>query len=106
MKVTFVKKGAAFHFCGALVLREGISYAGLEESLPLVSDVETTVGAYAKRENKLVSTSCHREESMPIVGVGTGLECAALHQTLMLQMLPLLPPSLKWNLHRVMGETP
>ncbi|KAK7361226.1 hypothetical protein VNO77_03274 [Canavalia gladiata] len=37
------------HFCGALVLREGIPYAGLEESFPPVLDAETTAGAYANR---------------------------------------------------------
>ncbi|KAK7330365.1 hypothetical protein VNO77_24557 [Canavalia gladiata] len=37
------------HFCGALVLREGSSYAGLEESLPPVSDAEAAAEAYAKR---------------------------------------------------------
>ncbi|KAK7388947.1 hypothetical protein VNO78_23776 [Psophocarpus tetragonolobus] len=37
-------------FCGALVLREGSSYAGLEESLPpLLSDAEAAAEAYAKR---------------------------------------------------------
>ncbi|KAK7265789.1 hypothetical protein RJT34_33412 [Clitoria ternatea] len=37
------------HFCGALVLREGSSYAGLEESLPPLSDAEAAAEAYAKR---------------------------------------------------------
>ncbi|ESW27310.1 hypothetical protein PHAVU_003G190700 [Phaseolus vulgaris] len=37
------------HFCGALVLREGSSYAGLEESLPLLSDADAAAEAYAKR---------------------------------------------------------
>ncbi|RDY12225.1 Activating signal cointegrator 1 [Mucuna pruriens] len=36
-------------FCGALVLREGSSYAGLEESMPPLSDVEAVAQAYAKR---------------------------------------------------------
>ncbi|KAG4930018.1 hypothetical protein JHK82_047089 [Glycine max] len=37
------------HFCGALVLREGSSYAGLEESLPPLSESEAVAEAYAKR---------------------------------------------------------
>ncbi|KAL2321985.1 hypothetical protein Fmac_026364 [Flemingia macrophylla] len=37
------------NFCGALVLREGSSYAGLEESLPILSDAEAAAEAYAKR---------------------------------------------------------
>lgn len=37
------------NFCGALVLREGSSYAGLEESLPPLSDAEAAAEAYAKR---------------------------------------------------------
>lgn len=37
------------NFCGALVLREGSSYAGLEESLPPLSEAETAAEAYAKR---------------------------------------------------------
>ncbi|XP_062168426.1 uncharacterized protein LOC133874584 [Alnus glutinosa] len=36
-------------FCGALVLREGSTYAGLDESLPLQSDAEEAAEAYAKR---------------------------------------------------------
>lgn len=37
------------HFCGSLVLREGSTYAGLEESLPPLSDAEAAAEAYAKR---------------------------------------------------------
>ncbi|KAE9609624.1 hypothetical protein Lal_00006428 [Lupinus albus] len=37
------------NFCGALVLKEGSSYAGLEESLPVLSDAEAAAEAYAKR---------------------------------------------------------
>ncbi|MED6222198.1 hypothetical protein PIB30_062088, partial [Stylosanthes scabra] len=37
------------HFCGALVLKEGSSYAGLEETLPPLSDTEAAAEAYAKR---------------------------------------------------------
>lgn len=37
------------HFCGALVLREGSSYAGLNESLPVLTDAEEAAEAYAKR---------------------------------------------------------
>lgn len=37
------------NFCGALVLKEGSSYAGLEESLPPLSDAEAAAEAYAKR---------------------------------------------------------
>lgn len=37
------------HFCGALVLREGSSYAGLDESLPVISDSEAAAEAYTKR---------------------------------------------------------
>lgn len=36
-------------FCGALVLREGSTYAGLDESLPLQSDAGEAAEAYAKR---------------------------------------------------------
>lgn len=36
-------------FCGALVLREGSTYAGLEECMPLVSDAEAAAEANAKR---------------------------------------------------------
>ncbi|XP_030937162.1 activating signal cointegrator 1 [Quercus lobata] len=36
-------------FCGSLVLKEGSTYAGLDESLPLQSDAEATAEAYAKR---------------------------------------------------------
>lgn len=36
-------------FCGALVLKEGSTYAGLDESLPLQSDTEAAAEAYAKR---------------------------------------------------------
>lgn len=36
-------------FCGVLVLKEGSSYAGLEESLPPLSDAEAAAEAYAKR---------------------------------------------------------
>ncbi|KAM5570748.1 hypothetical protein ABKV19_011405 [Rosa sericea] len=38
------------NFCGALVLREGSSYAGLDESFtPVMSDAEAAAEAYAKR---------------------------------------------------------
>lgn len=37
------------NFCGALVLREGSSYAGLDESLPLLTEAEEAAEAYAKR---------------------------------------------------------
>lgn len=37
------------HFCGALVLREGSSYAGLDESLPVISESEAAAEAYTKR---------------------------------------------------------
>lgn len=36
-------------FCGALVLREGSTYAGLDETMPLSSDAEAAAEAYAKR---------------------------------------------------------
>ncbi|KAJ6672511.1 THYROID RECEPTOR INTERACTING PROTEIN RELATED [Salix viminalis] len=36
-------------FCGALVLKEGSTYAGLEESMPPTSDAEFAAEAYAKR---------------------------------------------------------
>ncbi|CAK7343658.1 unnamed protein product [Dovyalis caffra] len=36
-------------FCGALVLKEGSTYAGLEESVAPISDAEATAEAYAKR---------------------------------------------------------
>ncbi|XP_071716905.1 uncharacterized protein [Rutidosis leptorrhynchoides] len=36
-------------FCGALVLREGSTYAGLEEELGPVSDADAAAEAYAKR---------------------------------------------------------
>ncbi|KAF9671476.1 hypothetical protein SADUNF_Sadunf12G0051700 [Salix dunnii] len=36
-------------FCGALVLKEGSTYAGLEESMPPISDAEFAAEAYAKR---------------------------------------------------------
>lgn len=36
-------------FCGALVLKEGSTYAGLEESLAPLSDAEAAAEAYAKR---------------------------------------------------------
>lgn len=36
-------------FCGSLVLREGSTYAGLDESLPLHSDAEEAAEAFAKR---------------------------------------------------------
>ncbi|XP_060963664.1 uncharacterized protein LOC133028917 isoform X2 [Cannabis sativa] len=36
-------------FCGSLVLGEGSKYAGLDESLPLISDAEAVAEAYAKR---------------------------------------------------------
>ncbi|KAJ7978420.1 Activating signal cointegrator 1 [Quillaja saponaria] len=37
------------NFCGALVLREGSAYAGLDEGLPPLSDTEEAAEAYAKR---------------------------------------------------------
>lgn len=37
------------HFCGALVLREGSSYAGLDETLPVISDADAEAEAYTKR---------------------------------------------------------
>ena len=37
------------NFCGALVLREGSTYAGLEGSFTPVSDAEAAAEAYAKR---------------------------------------------------------
>ncbi|KAL6997318.1 hypothetical protein U1Q18_007443 [Sarracenia purpurea var. burkii] len=37
------------HFCGALVLREGSTYAGLEEGAFPLSDAEAAAEAYAKR---------------------------------------------------------
>ncbi|KAJ8772957.1 hypothetical protein K2173_028134 [Erythroxylum novogranatense] len=37
------------NFCGALVLKEGSTYAGLEKDLPPVSDAEAAAEAYAKR---------------------------------------------------------
>ncbi|KAJ7956388.1 Activating signal cointegrator 1 [Quillaja saponaria] len=37
------------NFCGALVLREGSTYAGLDESLPPLSDSDAAAEAYAKR---------------------------------------------------------
>lgn len=38
------------NFCGALVLREGSTYAGLDDSFtPVVSDAEAAAEAYAKR---------------------------------------------------------
>ncbi|KAE8124042.1 hypothetical protein FH972_018953 [Carpinus fangiana] len=36
-------------FCGSLVLREGSTYAGLDENLPLQSDAEEAAEAFAKR---------------------------------------------------------
>ncbi|KAG0470097.1 hypothetical protein HPP92_016797 [Vanilla planifolia] len=36
-------------FCGALVLKEGSSYAGLENTTPPLSDAEAAAEAYAKR---------------------------------------------------------
>ncbi|KAF5477031.1 hypothetical protein F2P56_003710 [Juglans regia] len=36
-------------FCGSLVLMEGSTYAGLDESLPPLSDAEAAAEAYAKR---------------------------------------------------------
>lgn len=36
-------------FCGSLVLMEGSTYAGLDESLPPQSDAEAAADAYAKR---------------------------------------------------------
>ncbi|KAL6583985.1 hypothetical protein OROMI_003274 [Orobanche minor] len=37
------------NFCGALVLREGSTYAGLEEGVMLVTDAEAAAEAYTKR---------------------------------------------------------
>ncbi|XP_054804898.1 uncharacterized protein LOC129307968 [Prosopis cineraria] len=37
------------NFCGSLVLREGSTYAGLEEGLPPLSEAEAAAEAYAKR---------------------------------------------------------
>ncbi|KAF3437707.1 hypothetical protein FNV43_RR20463 [Rhamnella rubrinervis] len=37
------------NFCGALVLREGSTYAGLDEAMPLTSATEAAAEAYAKR---------------------------------------------------------
>lgn len=37
------------NFCGALVLREGSTYAGLDEGVMLVTDAEAAAEAYAKR---------------------------------------------------------
>uniref|UniRef100_A0A7N0U9Y9 Activating signal cointegrator 1 n=1 Tax=Kalanchoe fedtschenkoi TaxID=63787 RepID=A0A7N0U9Y9_KALFE len=36
-------------FCGALVLKEGSQYAGLEESIPILSEAEADAEAFAKR---------------------------------------------------------
>lgn len=36
-------------FCGSLVLKEGSTYAGLDQSAPLLSDAEAAAEAYAKR---------------------------------------------------------
>lgn len=36
-------------FCGALVLKEGSQYAGLDESLPVLNESEVAAEAYAKR---------------------------------------------------------
>lgn len=37
------------NFCGALVLREGSTYAGLDEGVMVVTDAEAAAEAYAKR---------------------------------------------------------
>lgn len=37
------------NFCGALVLKEGSSYAGLEQGLSLITEAEAAAEAYAKR---------------------------------------------------------
>ncbi|XP_042044676.1 activating signal cointegrator 1-like [Salvia splendens] len=37
------------NFCGALVLREGSTYAGLDEGLMVLTDAEAAAEAYAKR---------------------------------------------------------
>ncbi|KAL8457425.1 hypothetical protein ACS0TY_035327 [Phlomoides rotata] len=37
------------NFCGALVLKEGSAYAGLDEGITLLTDAEVTAEAYAKR---------------------------------------------------------
>lgn len=37
------------NFCGALVLKEGSMYAGLDEGITLLTDAEATAEAYAKR---------------------------------------------------------
>lgn len=37
------------NFCGSLVLKEGSSYAGLDESLSALTGAEATAEAYAKR---------------------------------------------------------
>lgn len=37
------------NFCGALVLMEGSKYAGLDETLPALSDAEVAAEAYSKR---------------------------------------------------------
>ncbi|OWM65306.1 activating signal cointegrator 1 [Punica granatum] len=37
------------NFCGSLVLKEGSKYAGLEETVPVLSEAEVAAEAYAKR---------------------------------------------------------
>lgn len=37
------------NFCGSLVLKEGSKYAGLEETVPVLSEAEAAAEAYAKR---------------------------------------------------------
>ncbi|KAK4804456.1 hypothetical protein SAY86_004273 [Trapa natans] len=37
------------NFCGSLVLKEGSNYAGLDETVPIVSKTEAAAEAYAKR---------------------------------------------------------
>lgn len=37
------------NFCGSLVLKEGSKYAGLEETVPILSEAEAATEAYAKR---------------------------------------------------------
>jgi hypothetical protein len=47
-------------FCGALVLKEGSTYAGLEESMAPTSDAEFAAEAYSKRlvEYDNIHTTC------------------------------------------------
>ncbi|KAK7339248.1 hypothetical protein VNO77_19904 [Canavalia gladiata] len=55
----FSSRESHAHLCGELVLREGSSYAGLEGSLPPVSDAETTPEAHAKRSSTQRQDSCN-----------------------------------------------